>query len=106
MPVFNVSANDCDMGEFSASDAESALDSYAKEAGYPSYAALIKEYGDDATATEIDTDALCAAVEKQTGHAVFQDSYGNGVALVNGISYENYQQLARAIGKNSWDFSA
>ena len=50
--------------------------------------------------------ALCEAVSKETGHAVFQDSYGNGVALIDNASYDNWQQVAESIGKNCWDFRA
>ena len=94
------------MGEYVAEDQAAALNAYAKDAGYASYADVCAEFGDDATATEINTDALCQAVEKETGHAVFQDAYGNGVALVNGTSYATHQELANSINKNVWDFSA
>lgn len=106
MPVFNITANDTDMGEYTADSAAEALDKYAQDAGYTDYADVSAQFGDDATATEIDTDALCQAVEKNTGFAVFQDAYGNGVALVNGVSYATYQDLAISIDKNALDFAA
>lgn len=106
MPVFNITANDTDMGEYTANSAAEALDNCARDAGYTDYADASAQFGDDASAMEIDTDALCQAVEKETGFAVFQDSYGSGVALVNGTSYATYQELAKSIEKNVWDFPA
>jgi hypothetical protein len=106
MAFFQISANDVDMGEYRADNAAAALDAYAKEAGYPDYKQLAAEVGDDATAVQIDTDALCQAVERMTGRTVVQDSYGRGVALVNDVSYATHQELAQSIGKNCWDFRA
>lgn len=106
MATFQIDANGTDMGEFHGETAQDALDSYAREAGYTDYADVVEQFGDDATATQIDTEALTSAVEEATGHAVFQDSYGNGVALVNGVSYATHQELAQSIGKNAWDFKA
>ena len=104
MPVFNITANDTDMGEYTADGAADALDKYARDAGYTDYADASAQVRDDAQAVEIDTDALCNAVTEKTGFNVFQDSYGNGIALVNGTSYASYQELANSIGMNSWDF--
>lgn len=105
MTTFAISANGSDMGCYVAESASSALDAYAKDAGYQDYADAVKQFGDDAKAIEIDTEALCNAVSESTGFAVFQDSYGNGVAVVDNCSYDNWQQLAETIGKNCWDFS-
>ncbi len=104
MPTFHIDANGTDMGCYSAATAAQALDAYAKDAGYSDYADISAQFGNDARAIEIDTDALCAAVSKGTGHAVFQDSYGNGVALMDNNSFDNWQQLAEVIGKNCRDF--
>ena len=106
MATFAIEANGTDMGEYTASDAAAALDAYARDAGYADYADATAQFGDDAIATEIDTDALCQAVEKATGHAVFQDSYGGGVALVNNTSFPTYQALAESIGVDCCEFRA
>jgi len=106
MATFSIDANGSDMGCYVADTAAQALDAYARDAGYSDYADAVAQFGDNATAIEIDTAALCAAVSEATGHAVFQDSYGNGVALVDNCSYDNWQQLAETIGKNCWDFKA
>ena len=42
---------------------------------------------------EIDSAKLCQKVAEE--HTVFVDSYGNGIALVNGISYRTYHDLAK-----------
>ena len=104
MAYFQISANDTDMGEYRADSAEQALEAYAKDAGYASYADAAEQFGDDAEAFEIDTEALCAAVETATGHSVFQDSYGNGVALVDGKSYATHKDLAQSIGRDISEF--
>lgn len=106
MSTFTIDANGSDMGCYVADTAAQALDAYARDAGYTDYADVVKQFGDDAEAIEIDTDALCEAVSKETGYAVFQDSYGNGVALIDNASYDNWQQVAESIGKNCWDFRA
>lgn len=106
MAVFSIRANDTDMGEYSEDTASEALDAYAMDAGYKDYADVVEHFGDDATAVQIDVGALVAAVEESTGFTVFQDSYGDGVALVNDVSYPTHQALAKSIGKNCWDFKA
>ena len=62
MAVFQITANDTDMGEYTADSAADALDAYAKDAGYSNYSEVVAQFGDDAAAIEIDTDALCEAV--------------------------------------------
>jgi hypothetical protein len=52
----------------------------------------------------LDTDKLIAAVEKASGEAVFQDSYGDGVAMVKGTSYATYSDLAEAFNLEIEDF--
>ena len=104
MAYFQISANDTDMGEYRGDSAEQALDRYAKEAGYASYEEVVKQFGDDAVAREIDADGLCKAVEAATGLSVFLDSYGNGVALVDGKSYATHAALAASIGRDLREF--
>jgi hypothetical protein len=106
MPTFSIDANGTDMGCYVASTKTEALDKFAEEAGYSSYQEAVEEVGDHALVIEIDTDALCHAVSEATGHLVFQDSYGNGVARVDDTSYGTWQELAESIGKNCWDFKA
>ena len=104
MAYFQISVNSADMGEYHAESAAQALDAYARDAGYDSYAEVVAQFGDDAQAFEIDVDALCAAVEEVTGVTVFQDSYGNGVALVGGKSYATHKELAESIGRDISEF--
>ena len=106
MAIFSIDANGTDAGEYHGETAAEALDVYAREAGYADYAEVIKEFGDDAVAIEINIEALCIAVSNDKNMIVFQDSYGSGIALVDGISYLTYQELAQSIGKNCWDFQA
>lgn len=106
MAYFQISANDTDMGEYHADSAEQALNAYARDAGYKDYADVAAQVGDDATARQIDADALCDAVTQATGYAVFQDSYGSGVALVDGKSYATHQDLAASIGRDIAEFIA
>ena len=60
----------------------------------------------DAEAHQIDTDALRNSVTQATGHNVFQDGYGNGVALVDGESYATHKDLADSIGRHIAEFFA
>jgi len=53
---------------------------------------------------EIDIEALVIAVDAKTKHCIFEDSYGNGVALVAGVSYQSYHDLADAFGLDALDF--
>lgn len=106
MAYFQISANDTDMGEYHADSAEQALNAYARDAGYKDYADAVAQFGDDAEAHQIDVDALCDAVTQATGHNVFQDSYGNGIALVDGKSYATHQEMAASIGRDITEFFA
>jgi hypothetical protein len=53
----------------------------------------------------IDTEALVEAVDAKTKHAIFEDSYGDGIALVDGVSYKTYHDLAAAFGLDAADFA-
>jgi hypothetical protein len=110
MAVYHFTANDNPFGEYRAETEEQARDMYADDLGYGTWAEMFAEEHLKGTESgidvlEIDTKALCAAVTDATGHLVFEDSYGDGVALVNNVSYATYQDLAESIGKNCWDFA-
>lgn len=107
MAVFSIDANGNDVGEYIADTEALALDAYARDAGYDDWADVVAQFGSEGvTAVQIDADALCAAVQSTSGHLVFEDAYGNGVALVDQVSYATYQELAQLIDKNVWDFKA
>ena len=53
---------------------------------------------------EIDIESLVSAVDAKTEHVIFEDSYGDGVALVAGVSYQSYHSLADAFGLDALDF--
>ncbi len=104
MPVFQISANDNNLGEYRGETAAEALDAYARDAGYRDYADVAAQFGDDASALQIDVGALTKAAGEYFNAAVFQDAYGSGVAVIDGMSFDNYTQLAEAIGRRVWDF--
>ena len=104
MSTFFIEANGTPMGEFVADNAGEALDLYAQEAGYKDYSDVVAQFGDDATASRIDTVALARDVENALGTRVFQDSYGSGVALVHNASVATYDDLAKFIDKRVWDY--
>jgi hypothetical protein len=110
MALWNISVNASDMGEFQAASAAEALEAYAVDSGYKNYAELQELYplddDDDEIVTEIDTDAIVDAAAKHYDALVFQDSYGDGVALINNKSYKSWADLCAAMGKNTWDFKA
>lgn len=105
MPTFLVVANGSMMGEYHAESAADALDAYARDASYADYADVVSQFGDEATARRIDDGALCVSVAKVTGHLVYQDGYGGGVALIDGVSYPDYESVARLIGRDITDFA-
>lgn len=105
--TFEVTANGNLMGEYRAEDEASAIDACCVDAGYDDLADSLSVTGgsaDEFKAFEINTDALIAAVEAVAGESVFQDSYGNGVALVKNVSYGSYRELAEAFDLDIDDF--
>ena len=104
MSTFFIEANGTTMGEFVADNAGEALDLYAQESGYRDYADVVAQFGDDAKASRIDTVGLAQDVENALNTRVFQDSYGDGVALVHNASVATYDALAQMIDKRVWDY--
>jgi hypothetical protein len=104
MSTFFVEANGTPMGEYVADSASEALDLYARGAGYPSYADVAELFGDDATASRVDTVALALDVENALNTRVFQDHYGDGVALVFNASVATFDDLAKFVDKRVWDY--
>lgn len=102
LKFYIISANDNIMGEYQGVDINEAIDEYALDAGYDSEADMHDSVPgssrDDLSIFEINTDKLISAITAATGETVFQDSYGDGVALVQGISYATYTDLAEAFG--------
>lgn len=110
MKTFEITANDVLMGEYKGVNAEAALDAYARDAGYEDFATLLENIPgstrEEVDVCEIDMDKLCDAVAHAAGQAVFQDSYGNGVALVAGQSYATHREMAEAFGLSLGDYYA
>ena len=110
MTTYEITANDVLMGEYKGISAEAALDAYARDAGYDDFAALLENVPGstrkEVDVCEIDMDKLCDAVADAAGQAVFQDSYGGGVALVAGQSYATHREMAEAFGLDLSDFYA
>ena len=104
MSTFYIEANATPMGEYQADSASEALDLYAQDAGYKDYAEVVAQFGDDAIASKIDTVALALDVENALNTRVFQDSYGDGVALVHNASVATFDDLAQLIDKRVWDY--
>jgi hypothetical protein len=108
--IFEIAANSNLMGEYKGADADAAIDSYARDAGYEDFADLLGRVEGSSRGElevfEIDTDKLIDAVTNVAGEAVFQDSYGDGVALVKNVSYATYRELADAFGLDIDDFRA
>ena len=107
--TFEIAANGTLMGEYKGADEDVAIDAYAKDAGYKDFSDAIKQVGgskDELDVFEIDVDKLVAAVEAAAGESVFQDSYGDGVAMVKNVSYDTYRELANAFDLDLGDFRA
>lgn len=98
--TFEIAANGVLMGEYKGRDENAAIDAFARDAGYDDFSDLLGRVEGSSRSEldvfEIDTDGLVSAVEAAAGESVFQDSYGGGVALVQGESYSTYRELADA----------
>ena len=108
MTVFYIEMGEVS-GEYRGADRAEALDAFARDAGYETWANACEQglASDDATTVvQIDVDALTQAVSTVTGKAVFQDAYGNGVALIDGESIATYADLAAHAGRKVWEFRA
>lgn len=103
--IYRIEAGDL-VGEYKAEDRADALEVYARDSGFESYAALVDEFGEVDAVWQVDVDKLVRAVADALGTAVFQDSYGRGVAMVNGESVMEYADLARMGGFDISDFRA
>lgn len=53
---------------------------------------------------EIDTEALLAACVERADKTIFQDSYGNGIALYDGESFSTWHALAARFGLDAAKF--
>lgn len=108
--TFEIAANGNLMGEYKGADKSAAIDAYARDAGYDDFADLLNQIEgssiDELDVFEIDTEKLVSAVESAAGESVFQDSYGEGIALVKGVSYKNHRDLADAFNLDIDDFRA
>ena len=53
---------------------------------------------------KINEEKLIEDVSQKTEHCIFEDSYGDGVCLIDGVSYRTYEELASAFGLNLADY--
>ena len=108
--TFEITASDVLMGEYKGHDENAAIDAFARDAGYDDYSDLLDRVPGSSRSElyvfEIDADRLFSAVEAAVGESVFQDSYGGGIALVQGESYSTYRELADAFGLDIEQFHA
>lgn len=106
--TFEVCANGNLMGEYKGEGPDQARDAFASDAGYEDYADLLAgvpgSSRDEIAVFEIDTARLVSAASDAAGEPVFQDSYGNGIAVVKGVSYATYRDLSEAFGLDITDF--
>ena len=65
MKKFNIYANNFDMGVFEAEDVDAALEAYAQEAGYQSFADMNEQLGSDAEYDVVEVEA--SASDKKQG---------------------------------------
>ena len=104
MKTFDLFANGTPMGEYRGESESATLDSYAQAAGYPDFSELLDSVPnstrDEIDLFEIDTESLINAIPQ----AVYQDAYGDGIALVDGVSFATYRELAHFFGLKLEDF--
>lgn len=98
MPYYTIEVNGADFGEYHAGDKAAALDKYAKDAGYASYADVIEQFGDDADVRKIDTERLIRDAERITKRAAFQSVFPGSVAVVSGVECAEWSDVAALIG--------
>ena len=104
MKVYMVEANAQYIGAYEAESENNALDLYAQDAGYENYAEQASQFGDDAIAVQIDQKKLFSDLSNETGFSVFQDSYGEAVALAGGIRFETYEAIASYLQKEIGEY--
>jgi hypothetical protein len=47
---------------------------------------------------QINENELVKAIGAKFGYCVFEDSYGDGIAIVNGVFYQEWNHLAQVMG--------
>lgn len=107
MSIYTIDANCTYMGEYRAESAESALEQFVQDAGYNSVADMLEVTGIDNSVlvNKINTEALVDAYSKKTGETLYQDSYGDGVAILSdGTCFDCYESIAAAINMTLDDF--
>ena len=107
MSIFIIDANGTEMGEYRAATAQDALEQFAQDAGYDSIADMTEVTGIDSNVLicQINTEALVNDYSAKTGKTLFQDSYGDGVAvLADGTRFDCYADIALAIDMTLDDF--
>ena len=80
--TFCVFTNGALVDEYKVKTSEAAINAYMEEV--------------ELSVFEVDIQKLLAAVQQSAGVSVLQD--GRGVAVVDGVSYQNYQVLAKTFG--------
>lgn len=88
--IFVITAGDC-ISEYSATSADDALEQYAHDAGKKSYTQLAYEWGQADSVYVLDTDAIINAVP----HKVYDDFFGDGVAVIHTYSYEMWYDVCQ-----------
>lgn len=88
MRTYIICAGDI-VSEYRATSADEALEQYARDAGMSDYRELVSEWGSVDSVDVLDTDAIVKALP----HAVFDDAYGDGIALIDGRSYASWRDV-------------
>lgn len=97
--IFVITAGDR-ISEYSATSADEALEQYAHSAGMKSYRELAYNWGQVDSVHVLDTDAIINAVP----HKVYDDFFGDGVAVIHTYSYETWYNVCQEYAIDYNDF--
>lgn len=105
MAVFVINSAYVEQQEIVAENKMRALKIYSTNLNYTSFEIFCDERGADVEIYQIDTDKIVSTIESKTEFLCFDDSYGNGVALVGGRSYKLWHDMAQLVNINLKEFA-
>lgn len=105
MAIYIIECSDLESMEYEADSSNKALLMFANDNGYSSYDRLILDGSTIDSFYKIDTDKIIKIIESKLDFCVQKDSYGYGVALINGQFYETWAEMVQLINMDLKEFA-